>query len=94
MEPHRVRPCSGRPPRATGGSPEVARWLPGTARERSQGQSVDFFAGRRFLRSFGRLEAMADMDCSNDSQPENHAMSLSPAALVLAHASSDRVERM
>ena len=40
--PPRVRPCSVRPPRATGGSPEVARWLPGTVGDRRRWASVDF----------------------------------------------------
>ena len=38
----RVRPCSVRPPRAKGGSPVVARWLPGTVGDRRRWASVDF----------------------------------------------------
>ena len=34
-------------------------------------------------RTFGRLKAMADRPCSDHSQPENYAASLSPPALVL-----------
>ena len=62
-------------------------WFPGTARARSRGPSAETFTETALFVVCRPPGGMADRPCSVHSQPENHAASLSPAALVLTRPS-------